>query len=401
MGNVPPPPGSSWPTAPQGSAGSEEQAAEAYTHEQDWAGPPGGGRLTPSKGHPSVDPDLSVWMWPPPRPVRTSEFACAEMPEGEDYHRLARTARFRWWTPPLTLLVLAILLSVLWTGIVLAVTMVALVGGGSLVPDTVRIGEIAALAFGLSATALLIPIVMFVVRVVQWRRFGSLLSVVGRLRWGLLARCVSVAALLAALCVLIYVPLAERLPAGEADAAVPGGTEVFAAAVIVILLVVPFQAAAEEMTFRGLVMQLIGSLGSRGGDSVLARVLRSPYPAVLAGGTLFAALYAATHPADGWTTAALAVMGVSMAWLTWRTGGLEAAIGLHLVNSLVMYTLFAYDGRIGEINTGAVVGAGLPLGAGSPLGLLLTAVQMGLFTLVVTGMARRHGVRRTSTGAGS
>lgn len=396
MGNVPPPPGSSWPAAPDGVEGSTDGR---YPQDQDWADPPGG-RLTPPGGHPQVDADSGVWAWPPPRPVRTSAFAPAEAPSGESYHTLARTTRSRWWMTPLTLLVFVVLLSVLWMGVVLAMTIVSVIGGSGLAPDSMSMGAIATLAFGLASTALLMPIVFFLVRVVQWRRLGSLMSVEGALRWSWLGRCLVLATGPVALCLLLSWALSDTLVAGTAPEAVSSvavsGTGAFLGALLVIFLVVPFQAAAEEMTLRGMVMQLVGSLVPRESSSAAARVLRSPWPAILAAGTLFACLYAAGHPGNVWTTSALAVLGVTMAWLTWRTGGIEAAVGLHSVNSLVQYTLVVYDGRIDEIGTGAVVGAGLPPGAGTPFGLVFTVVQAGLFALLVVVSARRRGVRRVS-----
>ncbi|WP_201294876.1 MULTISPECIES: CPBP family intramembrane glutamic endopeptidase [unclassified Nocardiopsis] len=347
-----------------------------------------------------VNADPDVWAWPPPRPVRTSQFACAELPAGESYHRLGRTSRFRWWSAPLTLVVLAVLLFFLWMAFLLSVTIVAIIGGSGLAPGSVTVGEIAGLAFGLLPTALLLPIVLFLVRVVQWRRIGSVLSVEGRLRWNWLARCTVAAVFPVALGVLLFLPLAEYLWPELLPSRNTGGTEVFAAAMAVIVLLVPFQSAAEELTLRGLLLQLVGAIGARPeeprGGSAASRVLRSPGPAVLASGTLFPVLYLATHPGDVWTAAALAVLGLGMAWLTWRTGGLEAAIGLHVVNSLVQFTLCVFEGRMDQIGTGAVVGAGLPLGAGSPPVLILTALQVGLYVLAVRRWADRLGVRRTS-----
>lgn len=337
-----------------------------------------------------------MWAWPPPRPVRTNLFACAQIPEGESYHRLARTPRFRWWVPPLALLVFAVLLFFLWVGVVVVMTIVAILGGSGLAPDSVRVGEIAGLAFGLAAIALLAPVTLFVARVVQWRRPGSLISVTGRMRWGWLARCVLVAAVPVTAGAALLLALMGEGPA-EAPITVDYGTaEVLAAALLVIVLLVPLQSVAEEMTLRGMVMQLVGSLGSPHDDSAFSRVLRSPWPAVLAGGTLFAALYAATHPGDLWNTAALAVLGLGMAWVTWRTGGLEAAIGLHVVNSFVQFSLCAVEGRLADVGTGMVLGGGLPLGTNTPMTLVLALVQVGLYLLLVTAMARRHGVHRRS-----
>ncbi|WP_121188043.1 CPBP family intramembrane glutamic endopeptidase [Nocardiopsis sp. Huas11] len=332
--------------------------------------------------------------------MRTNEFASAGLPEGQPYHRLGRNSRYRWWTPPLTLSVLGILLVFLWIAMVLAITIVAVIGGSGLAPDTVSVGEVAGLAFGLAPTALLIPIVLFVVRVVQWRRVGTLMSVEGRMRWRWLLRCLAAALVPVGVCLIAFLFLVDRLAPGAAPVRDTGGAEVFAAAVLVIVLLVPFQAAAEELTVRGLMMQLVGSLGAgpgeRRGGGPASRVLRSPGTAVLAGGTLVPVLYAATHPDDPWVTSSLTVMGLGMAWLTWRTGGVEAAIGLHVVSSLVQFLLTAYEGRLSEVGTGAVLGAGLPPGAGTPLGLALAVVQVGVYALGVSWLADRGGVRRVS-----
>ncbi|MFE1102270.1 CPBP family intramembrane glutamic endopeptidase [Nocardiopsis alba] len=342
-----------------------------------------------------MTPAPSVWAWPPPRPVRRSRFARAEIPEGESYHRLARTPLFRWWIPPLAILVFAVLLSFLWIGVLVVMTIVAILGGGGLAPDSARVGEIAGLAFGLASMALLIPLALFVARVVQWRSAGSLISVDGRVRWRWMGVCLLVALILAGTCAAL-VPMLPFHSADDAaveatSAGTRAGIQVLLAALTVIVLLVPLQSAAEELTMRGLVMQLVGSLGSEHGEGAFSRVMRSPWPAILAGGTLFAALYVSTHPGHVWTTASLVVFGVAMSWLTLRTGGLEAAIGLHVVNSLFQFTRCALEGRLSEVGTGVVIGAGLPVGADTPLTLLLTVVQVGLYVAVVLWCLRRFG----------
>ncbi|MFV2197016.1 type II CAAX prenyl endopeptidase Rce1 family protein [Nocardiopsis sp. LOL_012] len=334
--------------------------------------------------------------------MRTSEFACAEIPGGEPYHRLARGDRFRWWVPALSLVMLAILLFVLGVAVAFVVTIVAVLGGSSLLADSPRVGEIAGLAIGLGSSVLLLPIVLIVVRVVQWRRARSLLSVEGRLRGGWLARCSALALVCVAAVLGAYLLLVGPFGLSGPEAGPPPDVRVVAAAVAVIVLLVPFQAVAEEFGLRGLVMQLVGSLGASadapGGHRAAARVLRSPAPAVLAGGTLLAALYASAFPEDGWTAATLAVMGLCAAWLTWRTGGLEAAIGLHVVNGLVQIVFSVAEGRMAAIGTGAVVGAGPP-GTGTPLGLVLAVVLAGAYALGAVALARRTGVRRISPAA--
>ncbi|WP_372339742.1 lysostaphin resistance A-like protein [Nocardiopsis sp. CC223A] len=350
-----------------------------------------------------VNADRGVWAWPPPRPVRTRQahpFAPAAVPEGEPYHRLGRTPWHRWWTPLLTLSVLGVLAFFLWVAMALAVTLVAVLGGSGLAPDSVRVGEIAGLAFGLTTSALFVPITVFLVRVVQWRRVGSLMSVAGRTRFRWLLRCAALAVVPVMLSTAAYLLLADRFGTVPVTAEAAGDGRVLLAALAVIVLLVPFQSLAEELTLRGLVIQLVGALGARPGEPAgsgpVARVLRSPWPAVLAGGTLFPAVYASTHQDRPWTVAALTVLGLALSWLTWRTGGLEAAIGLHVVAALVQFTLTVLAGGITAIGTGAVLGAGLAPGTGTPLVLVLTAAQTGLYVLLVRGAARRAGLSRLS-----
>ncbi|MDE3721155.1 type II CAAX endopeptidase family protein [Nocardiopsis sp. N85] len=347
-----------------------------------------------------MNADPGVWAWPPPRPVRTDLFAPAGTPKGESYHRLGRTSRYGWWTPPATLVVLGVLMFFLWVAMALAVTLVAVIGGSGLAPESMRVGEVARLAFGLLWGALFIPIVVFLVRVVQWRRTGSLMSVEGRTRSHWLMRCVILAIVPVGLCTVAYVLLADRFGLAPVSSEATGDGRLLLAAMVVIVLLVPFQSVAEELTLRGLVMQLVGALGARatepGGSGSVARVLRSPWPAVLAGGTLFPAIYAATHPGEPWTVAALTVLGLALSWLTWRTGGLEAAIGLHVVSALTQFTLCVLQGGIAAIGTGVVLGAGLSPGTGTPLVLALTLLQTGMYVLLVRRASRRDGIRAVS-----
>lgn len=92
---------------------------------------------------------------------------------------------------------------------------------------------------------------------------------------------------------------------------------------VVLLLVVPFQAAAEEYVFRGYLMQAIG------------RWLRHPAFAIL----LPVPLFVLGHLYDPLGQVSVGVFAVAAGWLTWRTGGLEAAIALHVVNNLLAFLL--------------------------------------------------------------
>lgn len=104
-------------------------------------------------------------------------------------------------------------------------------------------------------------------------------------------------------------------------------------------LLVPFQAAAEEYAFRGWLLQAVGSW------------FRSPWMAI----TPQALLFATAH---GWGTVwgftDLVVFGVVTGWLTIRTGGLEAAIALHMLNNLVSMSIAAaFAGAFASDDTAA------------------------------------------------
>jgi membrane protease YdiL (CAAX protease family) len=94
--------------------------------------------------------------------------------------------------------------------------------------------------------------------------------------------------------------------------------------IVVILLTTPFQAAGEEYGVRGLLARSIGSwFSSSRVGLVVATVLTS---------VVFMLLHGAGDP---WLNGYYFGMGVIFSLLVWRTGGLEAAVALHMVNNLV------------------------------------------------------------------
>ncbi|GAA3709777.1 CPBP family intramembrane metalloprotease [Zhihengliuella alba] len=272
------------------------------------------------------------------------------------FHRLARRYRsYRWWRP---LLALVTTLGV-WCAIVLVLGVAAVLvslaapglgvsldealtaaGPGDLHDPATALVMLLMLAAGL-------PAVLLGVRVGGWRPAGSVSSVVGRLRWGLLARCAAVAVVLHAVVNTVGLLVA---PPGEAPEGLPGGvldggpllTGQGLWLLLIAVLVVPFQAAAEEYAFRGLLMQAIGSW------------LRHPAWAIL----LPAPLFVLGHAYDWAGQTDILVFALAAGWLTWRTGGLEAAIGLHVVGNCTVFALGAFglaDLNATEIEPLAVV----------------------------------------------
>jgi membrane protease YdiL (CAAX protease family) len=195
-------------------------------------------------------------------------------------------------------------------------------------------------------------------------------SVAGRLRWRWLGWCL----LAAVLPVAVLTGTAFLLPDGETGAGesqVWVGWGSFLTSLGVLAVFVPVQAAAEEYVFRGWLTQAVGAF------------VRSPWFAVLPQAVLFAA-------AHGWGTTwgfiGLLVFGVVAGWLTIRTGGLEAAVALHVLNNLVAFGTLAavVDGLTSEETA-----------ADSPWPLALADVATTLmYAALVLWLARRHHPQR-------
>jgi len=297
-------------------------------------------------------------------------------PPGTPYHRLARTARHRWWRPVLGTVLLAV---GLLTAICLLYGVMAAIGhlaGRSATPDAPpTLGPLADLAVGLVAIAVALPLTLLAVRWVQARPVGTISSVCGRLRWRWLGTCLLVA--VPAVVVLLGGGIGLLALTGGDDEPAPAGTGWpgwlgFLGALAVLLVLVPFQAAAEEYVFRGWLLQGVGAF------------LRTPWPAILVQAVLFAA-------AHGWGTrwgfADLAIMATLTGWLTVRTGGLEAAVALHVVNNLIAFG--------GAAATGELAAEEAAADATWEIFAVSVLVHLG-YTIVVLRLARRRGLATVS-----
>jgi membrane protease YdiL (CAAX protease family) len=235
------------------------------------------------------------------------------------YHRLARTDRYRWWKPLLEL----VLVGVLWFAFAIAaMTGFAMLG----IVDAEQLdqadGAVGVIILGVTL-AVLLPAALLAARAVG-RSPRSLLSAWRRLRWGWLATCAGVALLLFGVAFAINLVVD---PAATRDMRWPGWDK-FAPLAAAVLLVIPFQAAGEEFVFRGSLMQAIGAW------------IAPPWVVIV----VTAAIFSLVHGLGPEGSIAIAMMGLVAAWLTVRTGGLEAALGLHVVNNVVAFLLIAASG---------------------------------------------------------
>jgi membrane protease YdiL (CAAX protease family) len=243
-------------------------------------------------------------------------------------------------------------------------------GGGE---DPAAAGS-ADLALDFLLIAALLPAVLAAARWVQRRPAGTLSSVTGKLRLRWLLSCLPVA--LVAVLVL--------LGAGQALAGATGedlglnqslaGWRPLVVATLVLLAVVPLQAAAEEYLTRGWLLQAAGTF------------CRGPWVPIAVQAVVFAALHGWGTP---WGFADLVLFGVVTGWLTVRTGGLEAAIALHVVTNVVGGVLSAAYGDLYAEETAADM----------PWQLAVVDVPVLLgYAAIVLALARR---RRLATVSGA
>jgi ascorbate-specific PTS system EIIC-type component UlaA len=101
------------------------------------------------------------------------------------------------------------------------------------------------------------------------------------------------------------------------------------------------------------------------------------------------------HAYIDWGIVDVFTFGALMGWLAVRTGGLEAAIALHLVNNVLAFGLSGAAGALKEA---------LEQGSVPWQGLSGTVVQLGAFGIAVVILARSRGIATLSprpVGSGS
>jgi membrane protease YdiL (CAAX protease family) len=236
------------------------------------------------------------------------------------FHRLPRALahRSRWWRPLVTLAVAgAVLLAM---GVQLILLVVAI---GALVPGAAPSAEMTDPLnpidnlFGLGLLALLIPAVL-VGTLAGHGRAGIAHSVRGRFRWGLAGR-----AALAVVPLYLVVNVGLNLWLGREGIVVPPLTASVALAWLIMLVLVPLQAAGEEYAFRVLPLQALGTW------------VRSPLPGIL----LPVPLFVLGHGYTGLGKVDIAMFAILMGALAWKSGGIELPVLLHVANNWTLFLI--------------------------------------------------------------
>jgi membrane protease YdiL (CAAX protease family) len=280
-----------------------------------------------------------------------------------------RSRDWAWWRPVLGLLVFAVVYVVVGA-ITLVLGVVGLVAAGPRNP-----GELSDPGFLLItnlATMVAIPVVWLLWVAAHGMRIGWSSSVLGRLRWRLLAPYVPLAL------VTIGVAICLSLLLGGLLGSAAGPVADFGLLLVVVLLTTPLQSAAEEYLFRGYLSQAVAGWVGR------------PVAGAVVAGLVTATLFSLAHlPPDLATFVQRLVVGLAASAVVWLTGGLEAAIVLHAVNNVVVFVL------VGALGGG--MAAGESSGGGQWADVVLTLLALsGYVALVAASRRRLHPETRTA-----
>jgi uncharacterized protein len=229
------------------------------------------------------------------------------------YHRLARRGRYRWWKPIVELVLFAVLVIGLWLAVILPL-LEGLGPADNGAPGLIKLGL---------TIACFTPAAILAARIMG-RPWGALLSVADRFRGRWFATC-----LLITLGFVTASTVIGLVIGGGPERGGWVGWSNFWPLAITVLLVIPLQASAEEFAFRGTLMQAVGAY------------LPWPWVSIVITSVIFGAAHAL--PLEGFV--AITTFGLVAGWLTIRTGGLEAAIALHVLNNVTFFLLDAATGR--------------------------------------------------------
>jgi membrane protease YdiL (CAAX protease family) len=297
--------------------------------------------------------------------------------EPQPYHRLLVTRTYRWWRPLLGLAIFgasfAVLAIVVYVGFIIAdVIRTGGPVGESIDRFAAEMDPLFLLATNLGL-AVAIPAAILAIVLAHRMRPGWLSSVVGRLRWGLLLR---MSALALAMVVIFTVAGSWLIPVDDGALDLEDiqvvSLSTWLGFAVVIVLTTPLQAAAEEYAFRGYGLQALGAW------------FRTPWIAAVV--TSFAFAFAHLEQNMPLFLDRLA-FGLIACWLVVRTGGLEAAIAMHVMNNIVVFLISAaYD----EVSDTLQVSS-IPWVA-----VAIDVAQMAVFALLADRYVRRRGLATRS-----
>jgi uncharacterized protein len=276
--------------------------------------------------------------------------------EPQPFLRAMRSRSWAWWRPVAGLA----LLTVVYAVASVAVILVALITG--ITPDLALLDLIDPWVLLVTNISLIlfIPAVWLAWAVAHGMQIGWSASVLARIRPRLLAPYTYRALVTLGLGIVLSVGLGVLLDPGTVTGPVPE----LGWLLLVVLLTTPLQSAAEEYLFRGYLSQTI------------AGWFRTERAGAITAAVVTAAAFSMAHaPPDLLTFLDRFVFALAASATVWLTGGLEAAIVLHAVNNVLVFTM---AGLLGD----GVATAEVPSGTGLVF-VLITIVSMAGYVALV------------------
>ena len=257
------------------------------------------------------------------------------------YHRLSHVnPRARWFTPVLEGLLIAGIYFVL----LLIVSFALLAFAVMLRVPYDHLNDLQRIYANVFKTPLvfiallitIIPVIpaIFIARLItNFKPLGLIHSIAGRMRWSYLGVFLGFGFLIFGLYYVGFATLDGSLT--TQNSVHPLNSGMFWLYIVLILLIVPFQCYAEELLFRGYLMQTVG------------RWLKNPVWAIIIPAPIFMVL----HGYGLWGLLSVLTMALIAGFLCWYTGGLEAGIGLHIANnvSIFIFGLLGFEDPFGAV----------------------------------------------------
>mgnify|MGYP002746901794 CR=1 FL=1 len=257
------------------------------------------------------------------------------------YHRLSHVnPRARWFTPVLEGLLIAGIYFVL----LLIVSFALLASAVMLRVPYDYLTDLQRIYANVFKTPLvfiallitIIPVIpaIFIARLItNFKPLGLIHSIAGRMRWSYLSVFLGFGFLIFGLYYVGFATLDGSLT--TQNSVHPLNSGMFWLYIVLILLIVPFQCYAEELLFRGYLMQTVG------------RWLKNPVWAIIIPAPIFMVL----HGYGLWGLLSVLTMALIAGFLCWYTGGLEAGIGLHIANnvSIFIFGLLGLEDPFGAV----------------------------------------------------
>lgn len=286
--------------------------------------------------------------------------------QGEYPFQMKSQPKYRWWKPifaGILTLVLFMLFFIVSSTVIYFISgqdeqvkaVLVRSSGGSYIGGDANNPFVMLISF--IPLALLIPSVGISMRVFGLGGLRTLSSTEGKLRWKRFLDYVPLT--FAVALVITIIELVIPAACGESL----GEFSFVPITLLIIVILCPFQCAAEEYIFRGFMFQTFASW----------------IPIVVIPLIIQTLLFTMLHGYNLLGLLNVAVVGVCTAWLTVKTGGLEASISLHSVNNVISFlsgSLFVSQATQTDIDV---------------LGMISGIVYVLILTAVVYLIAKRKG----------